>query len=199
VVTVIYVGVQVVAIGTLPDLATSARPLADAAGRIFGRAGATVMVTGALISTLGVSHAILLAAGRMPFAMAERRQLPASMAAVHPVYRTPYIGLIVSAAAMALFTLATTFTSALTITVGLRVIIYLSTCAALPVLRRRSGEERAAFRVPGGDMVAVVAMATCAGLLAMRPWAETRQLAMVLVLGVIVWAACAAAVRRKST
>lgn len=198
VVAVIYVGVQVAAIGTLPDLATSARPLADAAGRIFGRAGATVMVTGALISTLGVSHAILLAAGRMPFAMAERRQLPAGIARVHPVYRTPYIGLIVSAAAMALFTLATTFTSALTITVGLRVIIYLVTCAALPVLRRRAGEERAAFRVPAGDAVAGIAMATCIGLLAMRPWSETRQLAIVLVLGVIVWAACAAAVRRET-
>ncbi len=93
VVAIIYVGVQVVAIGTLPGLAISARPLADAAEQVFGRAGATVMVTGALISTLGVSHAILLAAGRMPFAMAERRQLPAAIAAVHPVYRTPWIGL----------------------------------------------------------------------------------------------------------
>ena len=197
VVAVIYVGVQVVAIGTLPELATSARPLADAAERIFGRAGATVMVTGALISTLGVSHAILLAAGRMPFAMAERRQLPAGMAAVHLVYRTPHIGLIVSAIAMALFTLATTFTSALTITVGLRVIIYLVTCVALPVLRRRPGEARAAFRVPAGDLVAALSIVTCVGLLAMRPWAESRQLAIVLVLGIVVWAGCAAAVRRS--
>ncbi len=197
VVAVIYVGVQVVAIGTLPELATSARPLADAADHIFGRAGATVMVTGALISTLGVSHAILLAAGRMPFAMAERRQLPAAIAAVHPRYRTPWIGLIVSAAGMALFTLATTFTSALTITVGLRVIIYLVTCAALPVLRRRPGQPVAAFRVPAGDLVATFSIATCVTLLAMRPWAETRQLAIVLLLGLLVWAGCAAAVRRS--
>ena len=150
VVAVIYVGVQVVAIGTLPELATSARPLADAAGGIFGRVGATVMVAGALVSTLGVSHAILLAAGRMPFAMAERRQLPAAIAAVHPVYRTPYVGLMLSAAAMALFTVGTTFTSALTITVGLRVIIYLVTCAALPILRRRAGQERASVPGAGG-------------------------------------------------
>ena len=195
VVAVIYVGVQVVAIGTLPDLATSARPLADAAERVFGRTGATVMVTGALVSTLGVSHAILLAAGRMPFAMAERRQLPAGIAAVHPVYRTPHVGLIVSATGMALFTLATTFTSALTITVGLRVIIYLATCAALPVLRRRTGRVAATFRVPGGDLAATLSMATCVGLLAMRPWAESRQLGLVLLLGVVVWAGCAAAVK----
>jgi amino acid transporter len=198
VVAIIYVGVQVVAIGTLPDLATSSRPLADAAGRIFGRAGATVMVTGALVSTLGVSHAILLAAGRMPFALAERRQLPAVIAAVHPVYRTPWIGLIVSASAMALFTLATTFTSALTITVGLRVIIYLVTCAALPVLRRRPGQAPAAFRVPAGDAVALLSVVTCIGLLVMRPWTETRQLVIVLLVGMVAWAGCAAAARRGS-
>jgi amino acid transporter len=102
-----------------------------------------------------------------------------------------------SAAAMALFTLATTFASALTITVGLRVIIYLVTCAALPVLRRRAGQERAAFRVPAGDIVAGLSVVTCAGLLAMRPWTEIRQLVIVLVLGVLVWALCAAAVRRS--
>ena len=196
VVAMIYVGVQVVAIGTLPGLATSARPLAEAAGRTFGRTGATVMVMGALISTLGVSHAILLAAGRMPFAMAERRQLPGWIAAVHPVYRTPFAGLIVSAIAMALFTLATTFTSALTITVGLRVIIYLVTCAALPVLRRRPGQARAAFRVPAGNVVALLSVVTCIGLLVMRPWTETRQLVIVLVLGILVWAGCAAAGKR---
>lgn len=195
VVALVYVGVQVVAIGTLPELATSARPLADAAGRVFGKAGATVMVTGALISTLGVSHAILLAAGRMPFAMAERKQLPQAIAAVHPRFRTPWIGVMLSAVCMLLFTLVTTFTSALTITVGLRVIIYLVTCAALPVLRRRPGEARAAFRVPAGDLVALVAMATCVGLLAVRPWVETRQLLVVLVIGVVVWALCGAAVR----
>jgi amino acid transporter len=194
VVAMIYVGVQVVAIGTLPGLGTSARPLADAADRIFGRAGATVMVTGALISTLGVSHAILLAAGRMPFAMAERRQLPAAIAAVHPKYRTPWIGLILSAACMLLFTLATTFTSALTITVGLRVFIHLVTCASLPVLRRRPGQARAPFHVPAGDFVAVVAMLTCIGLLGMRPWAETRQLLIVLALGLVIWAVCKSAV-----
>lgn len=196
VVATIYVGVQVVAIGTLPGLADSARPLADAADRIFGRVGATVMVTGALISTLGVSHAILLAAGRMPFAMAERRQLPAAIAAVHPTYRTPWIGLMLSAACMLLFTLATTFTSALTITVGLRVIIYLVTCASLPVMRRSPGQAPSAFRVPAGNLVALVAMLTCIGLLAMRPWSETRQLLIVLALGLVVWAGCATVVRR---
>ena len=46
IVAVVYLGVQTVAVGTLPDLGNSARPLADAAERVFGRAGALVMVHG---------------------------------------------------------------------------------------------------------------------------------------------------------
>jgi amino acid transporter len=187
IVTVVYMGVQIVAVGTLPGLGTSERPLAEAAERIFGRVGAVVMVTGALISTLGVAHAILLAAGRMPYAMAERGQLPAGIAAVHPRHRTPWIGLILSAACMLLFTLATTFTSAVTITVGLRVLIYFVTCAALPVLRRRAGGVPAPFRVPAGEAVALLCMAICVGLLALRPWAELRQLVIAVVLGAVGW------------
>jgi hypothetical protein len=50
--------------------------------------------------------------------------------------------------------------------------------------------------VPAGDLVALVAMLTCLGLLAMRPWAETRQLLVVLALGLAVWAVRTSVVRR---
>ena len=66
------------------------------------------------------------------------------------------------------------------------------------MLRRRRGEAQAAFRVPAGDLVAVIAMLTCVGLLAMRPWTETRQLVIVLVLGLLMWAGCTAAVKRSA-
>lgn len=189
VVAAIYVGVQIVAVGTLPDLGQSARPLADAAERTFGRAGALVMVVGALLSTLGVAHAILLGAGRMPFAMAERNQLPARIAAVHPRYQTPYIGLIVSAVGMLLFTLVTTFASAVSITVGLRVIVYIVTCAALPVLRRTAGRAPAAFLAPGGGVLAIACILVGLGLLASRPWGDIIQLAVVLAIGWLAWLA----------
>ena len=188
IVTVIYAGVQVVAVGTLPGLAVSDRPLAEAAERIAGQPGAVVMVIGALLSTLGVAHAILLAAGRMPFAMAERRQLPAVMAAVHPRFRTPHAALLFSAGCMLLFTLATTFAAAVTITVGLRVTIYVVTCLALPVLRKRSGT--APFSAPAGPVLALVCALVSLGLLASQPRRDIIQLVVVVALGLPAWAAC---------
>lgn len=195
VVTVVYLSVMTVAIGTLPGLGESSRPLADAAGRILGPAGAGFLVLGAIVSTLGVSHAMMLAAGRMPFAMAERGQLPAGLARVHSRWHTPARAVLACAAGMLGFTILTTFTSALTITVGLRVIIYIVTCAALPVLRRRA-DYHPAFRVPLGGLVALLAVGIAVFLLAMRPWRETRQLLFVLLIGLLVWLACGVAVRR---
>lgn len=186
IVATVYLGVQVVAVGTLPDLGASSRPLADAAGRIFGGWGAAFMAVGAIVSTLGVSHAIVLSAGRMPFAMAERGQLPGGIAAVHPRFHTPYVSILVSVVCMWVFTLVTTFTSALTVTVGLRVLIYLVTCAGLPVFRRTNG--RAPFTVPGGVVVAATCLVVCCVLLALRPWADTLQLAAFVAAGLVLWA-----------
>jgi APA family basic amino acid/polyamine antiporter len=79
--TVLYVGIQAVCIGTLPELADSQRPLADAGARVFGRPGAAIIAFGALISVMGTMNAIVLAAPRLLFAMAEQRQLPAMLSA----------------------------------------------------------------------------------------------------------------------
>ncbi|MFG2063318.1 APC family permease [Micromonospora sp. NPDC048871] len=91
-VLVIYLVLAVIALGVLgPDrLAASAAPLAEVvtAAGLPGldwvvRAGATVAVTGVLLS-------LVAGVGRTTLAMARRRDLPAALAAVHPVRRVPH-------------------------------------------------------------------------------------------------------------
>lgn len=61
VVTLIYAAVQVVAQGTLPNLAASPTPLADAASRFGGEALALILTVGATISILGTtSNTVML-------------------------------------------------------------------------------------------------------------------------------------------
>jgi len=187
VVALVYAGVQIVCVGIVPSLGSSERPLADAARLAVGPGGAAFMAVGALLSTLGVSHTIVLAAARLPFAMAEQGQAPSVLAAVHPRYRTPHVSLFLSAGCLLVLTLATTFISAVTLTVGFRVLVYLLTCAALPVLRRSRILPRASWRVPAGDLVATVSVLTCAALLAARPWSETRQLALAVGAGLVAY------------
>ena len=92
VVLAVYLVLAVVALGVLgaDRLAASAAPLADvvtAAGlpglAWLVRAGATVAVTGVLLS-------LLAGVGRTMLAMARRRDLPGALAAVHPVHRVPH-------------------------------------------------------------------------------------------------------------
>jgi amino acid transporter len=145
IVAVLYILIQFVCIGTLPELAHSERPLTDADSGFLGTAGGTAITIGALISMMGILHVSLLATSRLPFAMAERGQLPRILSTIHRRFHTPYVAILLTAAIMLGLTLSGTFIYAVTIAVIIRLIVYASTCAALPILRRRSRERSTTF------------------------------------------------------
>ncbi len=155
---VLYILIQIVSIGTLPELASSERPLADAAGKFLGVFGATFITVGALISIFGNLNGGFLTASRIPFAMAEHNELPPILAKTHDNFKTPYISLILTATVIFIFTVSTSFVAAVTISVITRLIVYATTCAALPVFRRRENVPKAEFIVPFGGVVSVLSL-----------------------------------------
>lgn len=157
-VAVLFILIQIVSVGTLPGLAASERPLADAAGTFLGNYGAAFIAVGALVSVLGNLNGGFLAASRLPFAMAEQRELPQIFAKTHPKFKTPYISLLLTAAVIFVFTIQTSFLSALTIATITRLLVYASTCAALPVLRSRKNAPEAKFVAPLGIAAAVLSL-----------------------------------------
>ncbi|MDE3155592.1 MAG: amino acid permease [Acidobacteriota bacterium] len=187
-VVLLYVAIQVVCIGTLPALAGSARPLADASLAFVGGAGATVMAAGALVSVAGTLNAIMLFAPRLLFAMAERGQVPAAVGATHPRFRTPYVAILLSAAAVLWLSLSGTFITAATMSTLIRLFIYAITCAAVPVLRRRAQAPATAFRVPAGDAVAVGALLLCAWLFAGSTFVPARNTLVAAGIGLLLYA-----------
>ncbi|HEY0660106.1 MAG TPA: APC family permease [Lysobacter sp.] len=186
----LYVLVQVVCIGTLPELAGSTRPLADAAARFAGAFGAAVITVGALVSIAGTLNGLLLAAPRLLFAMAEQRQLPRALASTHARFHTPHIAIVASAACMLALTLSGSFLTAVAISTLTRLLAYAATCAALPVLRRRdrqdgSGSTTSSFRAPGGTVTVVVALGVIAWLLSHGSAREVRDVAIAMALGFV--------------
>src|SRR5262247_1848208 len=168
-VTVVYILIQVVCVGTLPELAASDRPLADASERFLGVAGATVITTGVAISIIGNLIVVLLAGARLPFAMAGDHKLPRVFAATHDRFRTPHVAIIATAAVMLALALSGTFTSILPVSVIARLLAYVGTCVALIVLRRRDEREmrfKAQFKAPAGVAVSIATLGLCAWLLA---------------------------------
>jgi amino acid transporter len=191
---VLFLLIQIVCIGTLPNLATSSRPLADASQIFLGRAGPAIISAGALVGIFGTLNVIMLACTRLPFAMAALGQLPGPLARVHSRFRTPHVSILVSAACALLLALPGTFIYALNLTVITRVIVYASTCAALPVLRWRSKKnsseraDAAEFKAPAGGLISIVCIILCFGLLANSGWREARDVAIAMAIGLALYA-----------
>ena len=96
VVVLVYLLVQTVCIGTLPDLAHSERPLSDASLRFLGAPGASLIAAGALVSIGGALNAQIFATPRLLFAMGENRQLPQIFSTTHVRFRTPIAAIVLT-------------------------------------------------------------------------------------------------------
>ncbi len=184
----LFILVQVVCVGTLPQLASSERPLADAGSIFLGTRGALIITIGALVSVVGTMNAVFLACSRLPFGMAERGQLPGLLLRTHRRFRTPYVAITVTAAAVLGLALSRTFIYVLTLSTITRVIVYAATCAALPVLRRR-GDRPASFHAPAGQAISAVCIALCVWLLFSSGWQAARDVAIAMAFGFILYRA----------
>ncbi|HEY0110787.1 MAG TPA: APC family permease, partial [Fibrella sp.] len=186
-VAVLFLAVQIVCIGTLPDLARSERPLADAAGQFMGTGGASFITVVALITALGTLHALMLTGPRLLFAMAEQGQLPGWLAVTHPRFRTPYVAILITAALQLVLAVTGTFLYALTLSTLIRLAYFALTCVALPVLRRRTQAPTAQFRVVGGEVVAGLAVLLCLWLLSNASGREARDVAIAGAVGLLIY------------
>jgi amino acid transporter len=165
-VTTIYTLVQLVALGTVPELATSKTPLTDSASRLLGPGGVWLLTIGALLSILGTNNNTMLAGPRYLYALAESGSLPRVFARVHPRYRTPGAAILVQAALALPLALSGKFETLAALSVIARLATYIGTAAAVPVLRRKLPAPSRAIRLPGGPAVPIAALAVCAFFLA---------------------------------
>ncbi|HKO98323.1 MAG TPA: amino acid permease [Pyrinomonadaceae bacterium] len=187
VVACLYILIQIVCVGTLPELATSQKPLADAGTRFLGTAGGALISAGALISISGNLNILLLSGSRVPFAMAEQRQLPSLIAKVHERFFTPYISVLFTATVMLILTMKSSFVQALTISAIARLVTYAVTCLSLPVFRHRADAPPAAFRLPGGTIIAVLSLGLAVWLLSNSTSAEAKAAAIAAAVGLLIY------------
>ena len=184
-VTVLYLTIQMVAAGVLgPQLSKETEaPLAAVAGVVFGGAGSTFILLGALVSTFGYLSGDALTSPRALFALAEDGVLPPWLARVHPSFRTPWLAVITHA--LLAFALASTGSFATLIVVANVAILlmYGVVCVGIFQLRRknvRAGGEP--FVVPGGPLVPIAAAGLLLWLLSTATRAEWFATGITLLL-----------------
>ncbi|MFE0502342.1 APC family permease [Lysobacter soli] len=187
-VTFVYVSVQWVALGTLPDLAHSSTPLAEAASRFSGEWLALVMTVGASISILGTSSNTVLMAPRYLLALSQDGYGPRWLGEIHPRFRTPAVSIVLIGAVSLALALSGSFVQLALLSVVSRLCTYLGTAGSVLVLRHKHGDREGALRLPGGPLIPVAAIVLSLALLASAQVANLIAAAIALVIGAVVYA-----------
>jgi amino acid transporter len=190
IVTVVMILVQIVALGTLPGLATSSTPLADAAVLFMGGAGAALLTAGAVISTTGNNMGQALSGSRNLFALAEQGDLPRVFAHVHPVFRTPVVSILVTAGVSLVLAVSGTFVTLALASAMTRLVVYVATCASTLRLRSPRFEGRvkpATFTVPFGPVIPLAAIAIALAILVGATPAQLRSGAWAMLAGTVLY------------
>ncbi len=187
IITVTYALVQMVAQGTLPGLAESASPLAEAAGRFAGPGAALLLTVGAPLSIFGNIGNTTLLGPRYLYALGVDGFGPRALANVHPRYHTPAVAIVVQSVLAMALALSGSFVQLAMLSVIARLTTYIGTAAAVPVLRRKYGTRPDAFRIPGGPTIPILALLLCLVFLMSAQWHNLVAGLVALVVGAVIY------------
>ena len=196
-VAVLYVALQLVTQGLLgARLAGAANPLADAMATVDPRLG-VLLLAGAALSMLFWIGADILGAPRVLFAFARDGLLPRALGRVDPRTGVPHVAVIVHSALALALAITGSFEPLAVLSVLAATTLYLMGSGAAWRLRHRdTAVAGAPLRIPGLPAAAVVAIASCAVLIALAEPAEIAGLAAAVVLSLVIYAAARALTRR---
>ena len=188
--TTLYVAIQLVAQGVLGALLAqqTATPLADAAARFLGDAGATLMLAGAVCSMFGYQCGDMLSTPRSLYALARDGFAPSILAYVHPQHRTPTVAIWTHAAlALALAGTQTFQVLAVISNVGLLLLYLLACGAALELARRDVRMAGTPFRIRGAKAAPFLAAALIIWVLTTATVKEFAVTAVVLGIATLAY------------
>lgn len=163
-VTALYAVIQIVATGTFPGLASSDKPLADAARYFMGAIGGLVIGIGALFSIGGINAGIALTGPRSLYALSADGFFPKIFSQIHPRYHTPYLAIVINTGLTLLLTLTGSFKYLIAASVMVSILQYIPTCLAIIVLRIRWPDRQRNYKIPGGYCIPLLALAICVWL-----------------------------------
>jgi basic amino acid/polyamine antiporter, APA family len=190
IVTLVMTLAQVVAIGTLPTLASSTTPLADAAAVFLGASGAAMITLAVTLSVAGNTMGSALSGSRNLYALAEQGDLPRFFGWVHPRFRTPVNAILVTSAVALVLAVSGRFAALAAASAVSRLVVYVFTCASTLRLRQRRFRARvkpASFVVPFGPVIPSIAIVVALTILAGATPRQLRAGALALAAGAVLY------------
>ncbi len=182
---VIYLLIQFVATGVLgADLALFPEaPLAELATRLIGPVGGTILIATGVVSMYAVIGGDIMVTPRLPFAAAEKGQLPKVLSRVHPKYKSPYIAIILYSGAMFIMAISGGFKTLAILASSATLIIYLG--VVLAVFKSRLKPDLSnppMFKMPGGLLVPFLALIVLIWVLSYVPLNEFLAIGVFFII-----------------
>jgi len=120
--------------------------------------------------------------------MAEQRDLPAVLDRTHARFKTPYVSILLTSVVILVLTIQSSFLTAVAIATITRLLVYATTCLALPIFRRRKDMPAAPFAVPFGIAAAVLSIALIVWLLTNVDFAkEGLAILIAAAVGIVIF------------
>ncbi len=186
-VTIVYFSVQLVALGTLPGIAESKSPLAEAAAHFSGTGLALLLTVGAAISILGTNSNTVMMGPRYLLALSQDGYGPRALGAIHPRFRTPARAVLLLGVVALVLALTGSFKQLALLSVVARLCTYIGTAVSVLVLQRRHRGREGALHLPGGPLIPLAAIALSLGLLASASVANLVAAAVALAVGAVIY------------
>jgi APA family basic amino acid/polyamine antiporter len=184
--TILYIAVQYLVIHTIPNAGGSNAPVVDSARRFLSPLGVEIVAAGTLVSAYGYLSANMLHTPRITFAMGERGDFPAFFGRIHSRFRTPHLSIVIFAAVLLIFSIAGNFKWNALLSSVARLFVYGSVAAALPALRKKQPHAER-FRLPFGNVFALLALLFTGILVTRMHWGEFLVISITAALAFLNW------------
>ena len=175
IVVLLYILIQMTVQGILGESITGFReaPLAEAAKRMIGPAGATIVITGALFSMFGNISGMVLNMPRVLFAASRDTVIPiAGLSKVHKSFLTPHISIITYSCLGFIFASAGEFKQLVMVSSASYLLIYLGVVLAVIKFRISRLAEKGSYKMPGGYLIPGLSVLVIIWLLSNLPLKE---------------------------
>lgn len=191
--TVLYIAVSAVMTGMAPwqQLGT-AEPMITALAHADGPPALLnfsrfVIAFGAVVAMGSVLLVFQMGQPRIFFSMARDGLLPPFFAKLHPRFKTPYVGTIVTGLFVATFAAFANIAEVVDLTNIGTLFAFILVSIGVIVLRYKEPDRHRPFRVPGAPWTPLISVAACLYLMAHLPWVTWVRFGIWLLIGFVLY------------